>query len=242
VIDTPAPSRSSTAVRRPRPTADVTLRAVVFDLDDTLVDQVSASGAAVVAWAAELGITGADVTARWAALSERHYARYQKREITFTGQRRERVREFLAADLTDAEADGLFAGYLERYEAGWTAFGDAIPALRRVRAAGLTAAVLTNGDEGQQRRKLDRLGLTREIDLLVASSALPAGKPDPRAFRHVTELLGVNPGAALMVGDSVAKDINGARAAGLPAILLDRYGTHPAMDVRRIRTLDELTF
>ncbi|MEU8661553.1 HAD family hydrolase [Actinoplanes philippinensis] len=218
------------------------MRAVIFDLDDTLVDQVTASGAAVVAWAATVGVTGPDVRARWAAVSERHYARYQSREITFAGQRRERVREFLAADLTDAEADALFAGYLERYEAGWTIFDDAIPALRRVRAAGLTAAVLTNGDEGQQRRKLDRLGLSCEIDVLVASSSLPAGKPDPRAYRHVVDLLGLPPAAALMVGDSLEKDVRGALAAGLPAVLLDRSGAHPDVEVRRIGSLDELTF
>lgn len=217
-------------------------RAVIFDLDDTLADQVTASGSAVVVWAAELGITGPDVPARWAAVSERHYARYQRREITFTGQRRDRVREFLAADLTDAEADGLFAGYLERYEAGWIVFDDAVPALRRVRAAGLTAAVLTNGDEGQQRRKIDRLGLAPEIDLMVASSNLPAGKPDPRAFQYTLGRLGLTAGEALMVGDSLDKDVHGALAAGLPAILLDRSGAHPTAAVRRIGTLDELTF
>ncbi|GIF38098.1 haloacid dehalogenase [Actinoplanes xinjiangensis] len=231
-----------TAATPPVTRAETPLRAIVFDLDDTLVDQVTASGAAVVAWAATLGVTGPDVPGRWAALSERHYARYQLREITFSGQRRERVREFLGAELSDAEADGLFAGYLERYEAGWTVFGDAIPALRRVRAAGLTAAVLTNGDEGQQRRKLDRLGLAPEIDLMVASSSLPAGKPDPRAYRHVVDLLGVAAGAALMVGDSLVRDVRGALAAGLPAVLLDRFDAHPTTDVRRIRTLDELTF
>ncbi|BEL07394.1 HAD family hydrolase [Actinoplanes sichuanensis] len=220
----------------------MTLRAVVFDLDDTLVDQVTASGAAVVAWAEGLGVTGPDVPARWAAVSERHYARYQRREITFTGQRRERVRSFLAAELTDAEADRLFAGYLERYEAGWTVFGDAVPALRRVRAAGLTAAVLTNGDEGQQRRKIDRLGLTPEIDLMVASSNLPAGKPDPRAYTHTLDLLGLAAAEVLMVGDSLDKDVDGALAVGLPAVLLDRFDAHPTADVRRIRTLDELTF
>ncbi|MFC4063318.1 HAD family hydrolase [Actinoplanes subglobosus] len=218
------------------------MRAVVFDLDDTLVDQVTASGTAVVAWAATLGISGPDVTVRWAALSERHYARYQRREITFTGQRRERVREFLGARLSDAAADELFAGYLERYEAGWTVFDDAVPALRRARAAGLAVAVLTNGDEGQQRRKLDRLALTSEVDLMVASSMLPAGKPDPRAYLHTVGLLGVEPGAALMVGDSPAKDIDGALAAGLPAVLLDRFGAHPDAAVPRIRTLAELTF
>ncbi|WP_433797549.1 HAD family hydrolase [Actinoplanes sp. CA-252034] len=218
------------------------MSAVIFDLDDTLVDQVTASGAAVVAWAATVGVTDPGVPARWAAVSERHYARYQRREVTFSGQRRERVRDFLAADLTDAEADELFAGYLERYEAGWTIFDDAIPALRRVRAAGLTAAVLTNGDEGQQRRKMDRLGLTSEVDLMVASSALPAGKPDPRAYRHVLDLLGLAPEAALMVGDSLDRDVRGALAVGLPAVLLDRFGAHPGTDVRRISTLDELTF
>jgi putative hydrolase of the HAD superfamily len=217
-------------------------QAVIFDLDDTLVDQVTASSTAVVAWAGTLGISGPEVAARWAALSERHYARYQTREITFTGQRRERVREFLGAELSDAAADELFAGYLERYEAGWVVFDDAVPALRRARAAGLAVAVLTNGDEGQQRRKLDRLGLTSEVDLLVASSMLPAGKPDPRAYLHTVGLLGVDSDAALMVGDSLAKDIHGALAAGLPAVLLDRFGAHPDSGVRRIRTLGELTF
>ncbi|MEU4620798.1 HAD family hydrolase [Actinoplanes sp. NPDC023801] len=218
------------------------LRAVLFDLDDTLVDQVTASGAAVTAWAAELGMTGPEVPVRWAAVSERHYARYQTREITFTGQRRERVRDFLGVPLSDDEADELFAGYLRRYEAGWTVFGDAVPALRRARTAGLTVAVLTNGDESQQRRKLDRLGLAPEIDVLVASSALPAGKPDPRAFGHAVGLLGLDTAQALMVGDSLEKDVRGAVAAGLPAVLLDRAGVHRDPGVPVVRGLDELEF
>jgi putative hydrolase of the HAD superfamily len=218
------------------------LTAVLFDLDDTLVDQVTASGAAVVAWAAELGVTGPDVATRWAAVSERHYARYQTREITFGGQRRERVRDFLGAALTDGEADELFAGYLRRYEDGWTVFDDAVPALRRARAAGLTVAVLTNGDETQQRRKLDRLGLAPEIDVLIASSALPAGKPDPRAFAAAVGLLGLPAEEALMVGDSLDKDVRGAVAAGLPAVLLDRAGVHTNAGVPVVRDLHELDF
>ncbi|MDI6104856.1 HAD family hydrolase [Actinoplanes sp. NEAU-A12] len=224
------------------------MRAVLFDLDDTLVDQETAAGAAVVSWAATLGITGPGVAADWARIAEPHYARYQRREITFTGQRRERVREFLAASparhpgavLTDEEADGLFAGYLERYESGWAAFDDAVPALRHARATGLTVAVLTNGDEAQQRRKLDRTGLAAEIDVLVASSALPAGKPDPRAFRAAVDLLGVDASEALMVGDSLDKDIRGALAAGLPAVLLDRHGVHAGAGVPTVRTLLDL--
>lgn len=218
------------------------LRAVLFDLDDTLVDQRTAARVAVLGWAASLGVADADTAERWTRISSRHYARYQQRALTFTQQRRERVREFLGITVTDRQADLLFAGYLERYEAGWAVFEDAVPALRRARAAGLPVAVLTNGEESQQRRKLDRLGLTDEIDLLVASSMVPAGKPDPRAFGHAVDLIGVAAGEALMVGDSLPIDVLGARAAGLMAVLLDREDAHAGTDVPRVRSLHDLAF
>jgi putative hydrolase of the HAD superfamily len=218
------------------------LRGVLFDLDDTLVDGRTAADAAVVAWAAGHGVTGPQVSERWASISETHFARYQQRELTFTEQRRARVREFLSLTVTDSEADVIFAGYLSRYEAGWASFDDAVPALRRARAAGLTVAVFTNGDEDQQRLKLGRVGLAEEIDVLVASSMLPVGKPDPRAFAGALAILGIAPGEALMVGDSLHKDVRGALDAGVAAILLDRHGAHPTADVPRIRSLRELTF
>jgi putative hydrolase of the HAD superfamily len=218
------------------------MRAVLFDLDDTLVDQRTAARVAVVGWAAGLGIADADVAQRWARISTRCYALYQSRELTFTQQRRERVREFLDAPLTDQQADALFADYLERYEAGWAVFEDAVPAVRRARAVGLPVVVLTNGEENQQRRKLGRLGLAHEIDLLVASSMMPAGKPDPRAFRHAVDLIGVDAGEAMMVGDSLPIDVLGAQAAGLRAVLVDRADAHADTDVPRVRSLSELAF
>ncbi|HEY2506488.1 MAG TPA: HAD family hydrolase [Streptosporangiaceae bacterium] len=217
------------------------LRGVLFDLDDTLVDHQSAADAAVLAWAGELGVGDEHVTVRWARISEVHYGRYQRRELSFAQQRRARVREFVGADVSDREADALFAGYLERYEAGWTVFDDAIPALRRVRAAGLTAAVFTNGDERHQRFKLSKLGLSDEIDILIASSGLPAGKPDPRAFAHALSRAGLTAGEALMVGDSLEKDVLGAIGAGLGAVLVDRYDRCLAAGVPRISSLRELT-
>jgi putative hydrolase of the HAD superfamily len=218
------------------------LKAVIFDLDDTLVDQKSAARAAVVGWAAEHGITDPDVGQRWARISEIHYERYQRRELTFAQQRTTRVREFLAVDIDEEAASVLFDGYLTRYEAEWTAFDDAVPALRRTRAAGLTAAVLTNGDEDHQRFKLAKLGLTDEIDILIASSTLPAGKPDPRAFGYTIEKIGVEKNQALMIGDSLEKDVYGALDAGVDAILLDRRNAWPDLDITRMTSLDELQF
>lgn len=218
------------------------LTTVLFDLDDTLVDQTSAANAAVVAWAAEHGIEDDEVAQRWAAISSVHYARYQRRELTFAQQRRARAREFLSLDVSDADADELFAGYLHRYEAGWTLFDDAVPALRRARSAGLTVAVFTNGDEDHQRQKVQTFGLEKEVDALIASSSLPIGKPDPRAFRAALDRVGAEAEEALMIGNSLDKDVRGALGAGLRAILVDRRGEHQGADVRRVMSLDEVHF
>ena len=218
------------------------LRTVLFDLDDTLVDQESAANAAVVGWAAEHGIHDAEVPQRWRAISEVHYERYQRRVLSFEEQRRARAREFLALDVSDDEADAIFAGYLGRYEAGWTLFDDAVPALRRARSAGLAVAIFTNGNEDHQRQKLRLLGLEDEADALIASSSLPTGKPDPSAFHGALERVGVQASEALMIGNSIEKDVRGALRAGLEAILLDRSGESRDLDVRSVASLHELEF
>lgn len=220
----------------------VMLRAVLFDLDDTLIDQQTAADAAVVAWAAEHGVKDQAVSQRWAEVSEVQYGRYARREITFAGQRRERVRVFLGVDMDNTDADELFAGYLIKYEAGWVAFDDAVPALGRARATGLVVAVLTNGDEEQQRSKIQKLGLDSHVDVLIASSMLPAGKPDPRAFVRALEFLEVGAAEALMVGDSIENDVRGALNAGLDAVLLDRHAAHTGVALKTIRSLDALAF
>ncbi|MFD7077282.1 HAD family hydrolase [Nocardioides sp. NPDC059952] len=218
------------------------LRAIVFDLDDTLVDQAGAARTAVVGWAAEHGISGVDVADRWAAVSDAHYRRYQSREIGFQEQRRARTREFLGVEVSDAEADALFAGYLTRYEAQWVAFDDAVPALSRVREAGLRTVVLTNGDDAHQRLKLDLTGLAAEVDLLVSTSTLPASKPDPRAYLLTCERAGIAPVEALMVGNSLAHDALGPIEAGLDAVLLDRHDAHLDAPVPRIGSLHDLSW
>ncbi|MGW5188560.1 HAD family hydrolase [Kribbella sp. NPDC004138] len=216
------------------------LKTVLFDLDGTLVEERAAAAAAVVEWAAEYGVTGPDVVTRWAAVSEKHYRRFQRRELTFPEQRRRRVREFLAVDASDAEADAMFEGYVWRYEAGWTVYADAVPGLRAVRADGLRAVVLTNGNGDHQRMKLDRLGLTDEIDELISGDTLPVGKPDPRAFAHALERLAAEPHDVVMVGDSLENDIRGAQSVGIPAVLVDRHDAQPGADVPRVRELTQV--
>jgi putative hydrolase of the HAD superfamily len=216
------------------------LTSVLFDLDGTLVDRESAAATAVVEWAAEYGVTGPDVAARWAVVTEKHYRRHQRRELTFPEQARLRVREFLGVEASDADADTMFEGYVRRYEAGWTVFDDAVPGLRAVRDAGLGVVVLTNGNAEHQRFKLDRMGLADEIDVLITGDTLPAGKPDPRAFAHALERVGATAADVVMVGDSLENDIYGAQAVGIQAVLIDRNDAHANADVPRVRLLTQL--
>lgn len=238
-------------LRVTRPTDPTSpLQAVLFDLDDTLVDHRGASRAGLEAWIATLGLDGGadDAVARWTALEVRHFAAYQRGETGFRDQRRARVRAFLPhLDLrTDAAADDAFAGYLAGYQAAWRAFGDARRAVQRAVRAGLRVGVLTNGDQAQQRLKVERVGLAPLLDAhdvpVLASSTLGAAKPTPAAYATACARLGVPPAATLMVGDSLVNDVRGAVRAGLRALLVDRYDEHAGAAVPRVRGLDELRF
>lgn len=217
---------------------------VLFDLDDTLVDVSSAARTAVVPWAAELGVDGTpnEIVRRWVAISQPHYRRYQRREVTFAQQRRARVRELAPhLDLIDDEAaDQTFAAYLTRYEAAWVCFDDAVPALRRLRARGLRVGILTNGEQAHQELKLELVGLRGEVDLMITSSELTYGKPHPLAYAVAVERLGMPADEIVMVGDSLENDVLAALDYGLDAVLLDRRGEYAESPVPRIHTLAEL--
>lgn len=227
--------------------------AVLFDLDDTLVDHRGAADRGVRTWLGSLGLAGSEAELeehvdRWFALEARHYERCQRGEISYVEQRRIRIRSFLKGwDLADdAVADDTYAGFLACYQAAWRAFGDAVDAVEKALGAGLRVAILTNGERPIQERKVRRTGLSRLGVPVFASSDLPAAKPDRRAYHAACARLGVEPARVAMVGDSLRHDVLGAQAAGLTGILLDRHGwagrRREAAAVTRIRSLDELNW
>ncbi|MBB2990305.1 putative hydrolase of the HAD superfamily [Mycolicibacterium iranicum] len=221
--------------------------AVLFDLDDTLLDHRGAAADALRAWAVDAGVgmPADELATTWQLLERQYYDRYQRGELTKLEQRRARVRDLLSPVLlTDEDADALFEAYWNLYRSAWRAFPDAEGVVRRALAAGLRVGLLTNGDVRDQRRKVDSTVLAHFDLPMFASSELPAAKPDRRAFEFSCAALHVEPAQCLMVGDSLVNDIEGARSAGLPAILLDRYGpARPAPEEHGlVRSLDELHF
>lgn len=104
-------------------------------------------------------------------------------------------------------------------------------------------ALVTNGAPDVQREKLAHTTLAEHFAAIVISAEVGAGKPDPRIFRAALEALDVASADAVMVGDSLERDVAGARRAGLRSVWLDRADigvAGPVAPDARIRTLGEL--
>lgn len=120
----------------------------------------------------------------------------------------------------------------------FTPFEDAEPALRALRGAGLRLVAASNWDCSLP-EALEGAGLLGLLDGVVSSAVAGAAKPDPALFEAALRVAGCDAPAALHVGDSLENDLEGARRAGLGAVLLVRHG-EPPRDVHSIRSLAEL--
>ena len=123
----------------------------------------------------------------------------------------------------------------------WHVFPDVYPALDALKERGLVLGVVSNWIWTLP-ELLHALDLVARFDFVTVSSRVGYEKPHPAIFEHALELAGVPAAAALHVGDNVRADVEGARAAGIDAVLIDRHDRTPAVPpgVPVIRSLDEL--
>jgi putative hydrolase of the HAD superfamily len=108
-------------------------------------------------------------------------------------------------------------------------FDDVLPTLDELRSRGLKLGLLSNTARDLD-AFVDHHGL--EVDAVLTSRVHGKTKPHESIFRRVLELLDVAPPEAAMVGDTVEDDVEGARAVGMRALLLDRDGRHPEVEGR----------
>jgi putative hydrolase of the HAD superfamily len=117
-------------------------------------------------------------------------------------------------------------------------FPDVAPALEQLRARGLRLVVASNWD-CSLRQWLAPAGLLELVDGVVTSADAGAAKPDAAVFVRALELAGAAPDRAVHVGDSLRNDVEGARALGIRAILVERGGAG-APGVESVSSLAEL--
>jgi putative hydrolase of the HAD superfamily len=209
-------------------------RAVLFDAMGTLLRLEDPAPRLRAALLARLGIDVGEERALAAIRAEIAYYRahlHLGRDARSLAQLRARCAEAMRPALPPpaAQAPGpeLTAALLDALE--FSAYPDAAPVLRGLRAAGCALVVVSNWDCSLDER-LEQTGLAPLVDGTVASAVAGAAKPDPAIFERALELAGVAAERAWHVGDSEREDVAGARAAGIRPILVARDDVPEARD------------
>lgn len=199
------------------------VRAALIDLDGTLLDTAPDLAAAANAMLAELGL-GSLPDAQVRDFVGRGIGVLVERCLDAVGAGQGRHAEALEAlsihyDRTNGQASRLYPGVTEGLDA--------------MKGAGLALACVTNKAERFTRPLLERMGLAGSFGAIVTADRVGKRKPHPEPFLAACRELGVEPGEAVVIGDS-ANDAQAAQAAGCRFLLVP-YGYREGLAPSAIR-------
>ncbi|MCA1926482.1 MAG: phosphoglycolate phosphatase [Thiobacillus sp.] len=191
------------------------VKAVVIDLDGTLLDTAPDLAHAARLMMADLGMPcpGADTIA------------------TYIGNGVSRLVKRVLTGEMDAEPDAaLFERAIGLYQAHYGAhvslhsrpFPGVVEGLDAFRAMGVHLACITNKAGQFTHPLLKDTGLFDYFELILSGDSLPRRKPDPLPLLHACQVFGIAPAELLLIGDSL-NDTQAARAAGSPVFCVP-YG------------------
>ena len=207
-------------------TDTLAIKAVLFDLDGTLLDTMPDLHAAASAMLRELGRP---------ELPLESVRNYLGRGLPNLVKRV--LADSLAAadDTTPPPAEALqsfWRHYARENGRNSRAYPGVMEGLEALRSMHIPMALITNKAEAFTRPLLDTAGLTPYFDVIVSGDTLPKPKPDPMSVIWACGALGVAPGDALFIGDSV-NDFQAGRAAGCHVFLLP-YGYNEGRNVQEL--------
>jgi putative hydrolase of the HAD superfamily len=197
------------------------LRAVIFDLDDTLTDRKRSiwryAQTFARAFRTQLTVDNQSVLAS------------QLRAADRDGYNPDRAKDITALPIwaTPVEAATVAAHWAEYFAPCAVPREQCRETLLALRACGMRLAVITNGGSSSQRDKLQTLGIVDLFDAIVISEELGAKKPDPRIFRAALERLNLAAAECVFIGDNPEKDVRGASLAGIHVIWFESSLTWP---------------
>lgn len=197
------------------------IRAVTFDVGDTLIEPWPSVGhvyAVVAAAHGHPGLAPAELDRRFRTALQAHGSAVNTKpewaqivDATFAGLLPKRESAKVFPDLYDRFAQA----------SAWKIFEDVEPTLRGLRERRLKLGLISNWDE-RLRPLLHALRLGERFDVIVISCEIGASKPTRSIFETAVKQLGVAAKAILHVGDNFEADTVGASAAGLRSVQVDR--------------------
>jgi YjjG family noncanonical pyrimidine nucleotidase len=199
---------------------------ILFDLDDTLFDHTHASRAALThLHDAHFPAVAFETFAQeHVRLLEIHHHRFLSGELTMDRARAARMRELFAMfgqQIDDATALSVGAQYRREHQNNRRLVDGARELLDALHGKA-RLGIITNNSVAEQMEKLRALDIGRYFDTLVMSEDVGFAKPDKRIFDLALERMGATAHETVMIGDSFAADIEGARNANIPALWFNR--------------------
>lgn len=203
------------------------IKALWFDLDDTLFDHTYCVGCGLDAIREKYPAFGEGPTSDLAVLYNRAlnhvYVDYLRGGIDFQEMRRRKLELlFASAKIKQSDApslDEFHAIYDAAYRLHRRATPGSVEIVKHIASTGMSMAILTNGGQAIQEEKLYAIGLQWMVPHLLTSERAGAPKPDPQIYEWALEHTGHNSENVLMVGDNLENDVEGALRCGLNAIL-----------------------
>lgn len=205
------------------------IRAVLFDLDNTLAHRRRSIGAyaevLVRHYANHLGTNDlAHVADLIAAQDNGGYlptdSPHPNIRTAVATTLGERLQWRLPVDVSE-----LAAHWVEHFPAQTVEMPGARLLIEALLERGITVAIISNGTQRSRERTVACLPFAEHVSLLVSSEAAGWRKPDPRIFLHAARLLELDPAECMYVGDHPINDVKGAESAGMKAVWLS--GFHP---------------
>ncbi len=213
---------------------DLPLRAVFFDFQDTLAYYPHGNYASYVQAAEEHGVTLTQEQLRRRSLDDAwsewqtplgpdhsaHSISEQSWRAVHAGVHAHRIEAMgIEAALATAIADRVVD--LQADPAGYALFDDSAPALERLANAGIASLIVSN-HIWRLPEIVVALGIGSRLAGVLTSARVGYRKPHPRIYAAALRLAACEPSQVIFAGDSVGHDIEGPRAAGMRALLLDR--------------------
>jgi putative hydrolase of the HAD superfamily len=200
------------------------LRAVIFDLDGTLLNRKLAHARFMLDQAIRFS---SDLP----GVSPQAYLEVAVRfDLNGTAARKESfplIGQELA--LSDALTGRLMDDYRARFPASCTLFPGVNETLEALRTAGLRLGLITNGSAVMQGGKLEAVALRARLDAVLISEVEGLRKPDEAIFRLAAARLDTEPADCVFVGDNPDADVRGAKRAGMRAVWVrDSWWQEPA--------------
>jgi len=201
------------------------LRAVFFDMGGTLLDEKTDKSSHILVLEAARARFGLDIPA--VELHDRIVTYLKKFEPSqvqhwkpILGLTEEAFREQMARmgiDISNRDSEWFLKTYKAIYRKGVRMTAGAMDVLRGAKLLGLHVGILSDVDEEWAGMLSDTLRIRPLLDSITTSEAVGVGKPNPKMFYAALKKSRCDAGDAILVGDSLERDIRGAKAVGMKA-------------------------